>query len=64
MKLDFINFDIPDDKKIEVMSLLNSSDSPIAGQQFKLKMEGTAEDIAKEIIETKKKILEYIKNEL
>ena len=64
MKLDFISFDIPEDKKIEVMSLLNSSTSPLAPRSMKLKMEGTPEDIAKEIIETKEKILEYLKNEL
>ena len=64
MKLDFISFDIPEDKKTEVMSLLNSSSSPIASQTLKLKMEGTEEDIAREIIETKEKILEYLKNEL
>ena len=64
MKLDFISFDIPEDKKIEVMSLLTSSSNSIATQRLELKMEGTAEDIAKEIIEAKEKILEYLKNEL
>ena len=64
MKLDFISFDIPEDKKIEVMSLLTSSPNSIATQRLELKMEGTAEDIAKEIIEAKEKILEYLKNEL
>lgn len=64
MKLDFISFDIPEDKKIEVMSLLTSSPNPLATQRLELKMEGEPEDIAKEIIETKEKILEYLKNEL
>ena len=64
MKLDFISFDIPEDKKTEVMSLLASSDSPLAAQTLKLKMEGEADDIAREISETKEKILEYLKNEL
>ena len=64
MKLDFISFDIPEDKKIEVMSLLTSSPNPLATQRLELKMEGEVEDIAKEIIETKEKILEYLKNEL
>ena len=64
MKVDFISFDIPEDKKIEVMSLLNSSPDPMASQHLKLKMEGGAEEIVKEILETKKKILEYLKNEL
>lgn len=64
MKLDFISFDIPEDKKIEVMSLLNSSPDSMASQHLKLKMKGEAEEIVKEIVETKKKILEYLKNEL
>lgn len=64
MKVDFISFDIPEDKKIEIISLLNSSPDPLASQHLKLKLEGSPEDIAKEIIETKKKILEYLKNEL
>ena len=64
MKLDFISFDIPEDKKIEVMSLLNSSTDPMASQHLKLKMEGETEEIVEEIIETKRKILEYLKNEL
>lgn len=64
MKLDFISFDIPEDKKIEVMSLLTSSPNPLATQRLELKMEGEPEDIAKEVIETKEKILEYLKNEL
>ena len=64
MKLDFISFDIPEDKKIEVMTLLTSSPNPLATQRLELKMEGEPEDIAKEIIETKEKILEYLKNEL
>ena len=64
MKVDFISFDIPEDKKIEVMSLLSSYPDPIASQHLKLKMEGEVEEIVEEIIETKKKILEYLKNEL
>jgi hypothetical protein len=64
MKLDFISFDIPEDKKIEVMSLLSSSSDSMASQHLKLKMEGEAKEIVEEIIETKKKILEYLKNEL
>ena len=64
MKLDFISFDIPEDKKVEVMSLLSSSPDPMASQHLKLKMEGSPEEIAKEVVETKKKILEYLKNEL
>lgn len=64
MKVDFISFDIPEDKKIEIMSLLSSSTDPLASQHLKLKMEGEVEEIVEEIIETKKKILEYLKNEL
>ena len=64
MKVDFISFDIPEDKKIEVMSLLSSSPDPIASQHLKLKMEGEVEEIVKDIVEIKNKILEYLKNEL
>lgn len=64
MKLDFINFDIPESKKVEVMSILCESSDPIATQHMSLKLEGTSEEIAKEIIETKNKLLQYIKDNL
>ncbi len=64
MKLDFISFDIPEDKKIEVMSLLCSSPDPLASQRLEIKAEGSPEEIVKDIVETKKKILEYLKSEL
>ena len=48
MKLDFINFDIPESQKVEVMSILCASSDPIATQHLSLKLEGTSEEIAKE----------------
>lgn len=64
MKLDFINFDIPESQKVEVMSILCASSDPIATQHLSLKLEGTSEEIAKEIIESKNKLIEFIKNNL
>ena len=65
MILDLLQIEIPEDKKIEVMGYLSDlyhSGEEISGSKFLLKPspDDTAEEIAKEIGEIKKKILSIL----
>ena len=68
MILDILQIEIPEDKKIEVMGYLSElyhSGEGAAGSKLLLKPNSTdtAEEIAKEVVDIKKKIVDLLKNE-
>lgn len=65
MIIDLLQIDIPENKKIEVMEYLSNmyhSGETMGGSKIMLKPgpDETAEEIAKEIVEIKKKILDIL----
>ena len=65
MILDILQIEIPEDKKIEVMEYLCHSGEGVAGSKLLLKPDSTdtAEEIAEEIVDIKKKIIDLLKDD-